>query len=301
MSRIFQKPPLTTTQLINQLKNKGLIIPSEDVLQLSLKTIGYYRLSAYFLAFKNQYQETKPFKKGVSFDDVLSLYTFDKKLRLLILDPIETLEISLRSSLTDVMSLKYGAHWYLKSDLFIEHVNLEKFLNDIKSICRKRKEVFLKHYYKSYDMPKYPPSWMILECLSFGACTQLLMNIKTLQDKKDICQIFGYHPTIIESWFSVISSLRNLCAHHARIWNRWFAFAPISPHEALIPAQKHTFCEQAHIISRLLKCISEEKAVDWQEQLFDLLGGFPKVSKQKMGFISNWQKDLLWYKNYEKT
>jgi len=76
-------------------------------------------------------------------------------LRLLVLDPIETIEVALRSALIDVMSLKYDVHWYTKKELFKKHKNFSIFLKEVDSICSKAKENFLKHYYLNYDGPKW--------------------------------------------------------------------------------------------------------------------------------------------------
>ena len=294
MTKVYQKLPLDVNQLLKKLEAKGLIINSrQDAIQC-LSTIGYYRLSAYFIPFQNNNGVEKTFREGTTFENVLQLYSFDKELRLLAIDPIETIEVALRTSITDVMSIKYGAHWYLDQSYFISHNNFAYLIKEVKLISKKRKEVFLKHYFKNYGSPEYPPSWMIMECLSFGTLNLFLKSIKALQDRKEICAVFKHHPTIIESWFTSLYYVRNLCAHHARLWNRWFVMTPIHPHNQPISCTERTFCEQAYIITRMLEAIHEEKAVVWKRKLYHLLESCPSVPKHKMGFLLNWKSDPFW-------
>lgn len=120
------------------------------------------------------------------------------------------------------------------------------------------------------------------------------MNINALQDRKDVCAIFKHHPTVIESWFSAMSATRNLCAHHSRFWNRWFSFVPVHPHEEPILAKKHSFCEQAYIITRMLSAIAKAKSSDWKGKIYTLFEKYPNIPKQKMGFILDWRNDPFW-------
>jgi abortive infection bacteriophage resistance protein len=96
--------------------DRGLQVPDSLRAQSYLSHISYYRLSAYCLLF----QTTKDkFNKNTTFDDVLSLYLFDRELRLLILDAIERIEIGLRTQIIYQLALKYGSHWHDDANLFI--------------------------------------------------------------------------------------------------------------------------------------------------------------------------------------
>jgi abortive infection bacteriophage resistance protein len=293
--RQYEKPALSAPDLLQKLKSNGLIVHSSDPAAIHiLETIGYYRLSAYFYAYKIVNRTEKNFKNEVSIEDIVSLYSFDRELRLLVLDPIEMIEIALRAALTNVMSLKYGSHWYLEEQHFTRNINFNRFLEEVEQSCKTKKEEFLKHYYAQYKFPSYPPSWMMMECLSLGTITQLLMNIRIPDDKKAICSLFTYHPTVMESWFNAILYTRNLCAHHSRFWNRWFVRTPIHPHSGKITGPKHSFCEQASIIATMMAPIHPEKMVEWKNKLYQLFLRYPKVPKQAMGFNLAWEQDSFW-------
>jgi abortive infection bacteriophage resistance protein len=94
---VFNKPPLDLDPLIELLKKRGLNIDNIETAKYYLKFIGYYRLSAYFLSFQDATNSNShhQFKQGTTFDDVLNLYIFDRKLRLLVLDAIERIEVAM--------------------------------------------------------------------------------------------------------------------------------------------------------------------------------------------------------------
>ena len=92
MVEAYTKSPLTFKQQLKQLKDRDLAIDDDKLALFHLKTISYYRLSAYWHPFRKIEQDgTKSdyFEKGVHFNDVMTLYEFDRRLRLLVMDAIE--------------------------------------------------------------------------------------------------------------------------------------------------------------------------------------------------------------------
>ena len=87
----FMKQYMTETDLMVLLKNRGLAISDETKAVRYLESIGYYRLSAYMYPFLTVPKNTHQYKKGTTFQQVLNLYRFDKKLRMLLLNEIEKL------------------------------------------------------------------------------------------------------------------------------------------------------------------------------------------------------------------
>jgi abortive infection bacteriophage resistance protein len=91
---------------------RGLAYPDEPVVTDLLKMVGCYRLSAYVYPFRElmpfentrdkgtaQPYRSSAIRDGITFDHVEALWRVDRKLRLLCLDAIETVEIGLRSRL----------------------------------------------------------------------------------------------------------------------------------------------------------------------------------------------------------
>ena len=107
----YTKPPLSIEQKITLLKERGLRIDNEERTYKYLTHIGYFRMTGYFKFFQDHITDT--FQAGTTFDQVLNVYIFDRKLRLLTLDAIEKIEVSLKATISDYMSMKYGAFWYM--------------------------------------------------------------------------------------------------------------------------------------------------------------------------------------------
>jgi abortive infection bacteriophage resistance protein len=96
MKRLFFKPATTYSQQIALLQQRGMIIEILAEVEFYLQHLNYYRLSAYRLPFESDHASPQ-FKSGTHFADVLNLYIFDRELRLLVLDAIERVEVSLCS------------------------------------------------------------------------------------------------------------------------------------------------------------------------------------------------------------
>lgn len=99
------KPHLSYERQINKLREKGCIIDDDSSCRDVLVNIGYYRLSAYFLPFKN-FDGT--YMDNLSFERVYRVYEFDRKLRNLLFSAIEVIEVNLRTRLAHFHSEKYG-------------------------------------------------------------------------------------------------------------------------------------------------------------------------------------------------
>lgn len=293
----FKKPSLDVEQQLLLLQNRGLLITNFDAAIHSLKTVSYYRLSVYCKPHQDQLHNFKP---NTNFDMIWNLYSFDRELRLLFVDAIERIEVAFRTALINCMSTSYESTWYANKNLFKDYDYSKKkfhieFIESIEKICRNPKDDFLQHFKKNYS-DQYPPSWMAFECLSFGTLSLIFKNLKHMKDKNYVSRTIGYHATLIESWIESLVFTRNTCAHHSRLWNRWFLFRPQLPknYNTLNLNSEHTIYEQIIIIKLLLKNICPES--NWSDRLFNLFNQYHTVSKSVMGFSDNWQQDRIWSK-----
>jgi abortive infection bacteriophage resistance protein len=163
VNREFCKPPLTVQQQIELLSERGLDIPEIPKAEEYLKFIGYYRLSAYFIPFQKggASQDLHLFETGATFDRVLDLYIFDRKLRLLVMDAIERIEVAIKAAIALNLSVKYGSHWFMDKDLFSPGFSHTEFLDQVKKDINfdrpKNQEKFIQHYYQKYSKPELPP------------------------------------------------------------------------------------------------------------------------------------------------
>ncbi len=176
----YIKPATSIQQQIDLLKSRGLIIP-ENAHHL-LSTVSFHRLSAYFYPYEKI--GSQQFQSDISLEHIWELYTFDRQLRLFVLDSIERIEIALRTALIIHLSVQYSPWWYLEDAIFktdwststVQNGRKPKdlLINEINQICKNKKHNDeIKHFYEKYDKPTYPPSWIVLEFLSFGQCTSI--------------------------------------------------------------------------------------------------------------------------------
>lgn len=296
----FAKPATDLAAQIALLRARGLSIPDQAFATHYLRHIGYYRFSGYALAFQVNHNAdgSHRFNEGIAFDDVLDLYIFDRKLRLLALDAIERIEVALRAVLSHEMSLQHGPHWFMNAAhfggtfdhaSFLDHVKREIGHDPAKAHAR---QTFIQHYYANYGDPELPPSWMIFEVLSFGSVSQVFKNL-TRANQKPVARQFGLDSAVLASWLHAISYLRNLAAHHQRLWNRVFTIKPLAAKQyaSEFHDPKH-FYAQAVIIHVLLKAIAPES--QWQNRLERLLLEHPKVNPNKLGFPTEWPARKIW-------
>lgn len=296
----FCKPATDLAAQIVLLRSRGLGIPDENRATHYLRHIGYYRLSGYALIFQVNHNGDgrHRFHEGVVFDDVLDLYIFDRKLRLLVMDAIERIEVALRAILSHEMSLRHGPHWFMDAahfggtydhNGFLDHVKREIGHDPSKAHAR---QTFIQHYYANYGDPELPPSWMVFEVLSFGSVSQVFKNL-TRENQKHIAKLFGLDSRVLASWLHAVSYLRNLAAHHQRLWNRGFTIKPLVAKQFAAEFQvPNRFYAQAVIIHVLLKVIAPES--QWQHRLVQLLAEHPKVNPDKMGFPHEWIARETW-------
>lgn len=289
----YNKSALSPETLLKNLKNQGLIITDYQHAFNCLKTVSYHRLTYYFEPFMLHPHGQQKFKLQTAYEEIWRLYEFDRELRLLVSDALERIEVAFRTAISDSMSIQYNPHWYMKSEHFKNQKIYYQFKNQINEICEREKQFAMKHYFDKYDYPQLPPSWIIIEHLSFGSCTSAFRNLKLLSDRKAICKIFGYHPTAIASWIDALRYTRNLCAHHARLWNRWFIISPkLSYLYGKNFDKENTFYEQAIIIQKLLSSVSSHS--QWKKKLHTLFENNPSVPIEQMGFQKNWKTDSFW-------
>lgn len=250
--RIFDKKPLTIPELIQKLANKGLVIENDARTQKYLRDIGYYRLVGYGLAFE-QYHEGQrlgKYQQHTHFKQLLNAYIVDRKLRLLVLAAIERIEVAVRSIIIQTLCEKYqSAHWYLEPTLFKSSVNFshENLLKEIARITRKKaakdseqdkgRELFIRHYYQRYTTPDYPPSWMLAEVLSLGSWSKIYEHLAISKDRKNIAKQLDLSPITLESWLHSLVIVRNICAHHGRLFARKLTMPPKK--DKKLPLQKN--------------------------------------------------------------
>lgn len=233
-AKAYNKNPLSFEKQLQRLKDRKLIISDDDKALHYLSQISYYRLSAYFLP----YQKVKDiFDADTTFKQIIDTYSFDRELRLLVFDSIERIEVAIRTQIIYCMATHHkNSHWQDDKSLFIKPFKVKAGFTinpyaDFQNVItrekdKKRPEVFIKHYIDTYSTPSNPPSWMCFELLTIGELSKIYRGLKNKDDKKRIATKFDLHPTIFTSWLHSLTYVRNICAHHSRLWNKDLAVEP---------------------------------------------------------------------------
>ncbi len=297
MPEVFNKPPLTVDQQITLLESRKLIFLDKSLARHYLQFISYYRLSGYAFNFERKNDNGKrnhQFSNGTTFEDILNLYNFDRHLRLLVMDAIEKIEVAVRTQICLSLSLTHNdSHWYIRRELFSSTFNYNKFIETCKHEFACSKEIFIQHYRATYHTPELPPAWMMIELLTLGSWSILYENLINRHDKKQISDAFHLSPVEMRSWLHCLTYIRNLCAHHARLWNRHFTIRPaIKPEYKKFLSPNHTFSAQAAMINIFLKQITLSNT--WAVKLSQLMTNNPFLKPERMGFYPDWDQEDFW-------
>lgn len=295
----YTKPPLTFERQAQRLLDRGMIAPDRARLISHLSKVSYYRLSGYWHPFK---QADDSFRPGTTFETIWERYVFDRQLRLLVMDAVERIEVAiLRTQMVEYFTLRYGPFGYLDKANFnpkFSTDNHRRLLDDIKASTNQSKETFVDHFFKKYNSENDLPLWMAVEVMSFGNLFTFFRNLHH-SDKQTLTQRIGVVPKVLDSWLHTFNYVRNLCAHHSRLWNRELAISPLIPdrhhqlqwHQPVKIDNKRVFAVLT--ISRyLLKQIAPQSK--WQNRLNVLLNEHPTIPIAMMGFPANWQDCPIW-------
>ncbi len=283
MSKVpYTKLALSYTAQLQQLKDRGLIVDNEAKVLHLLEVISY-------------------------FDTAFNIYKFDRELRLLVLRQLEKIEVAVRAKMIYTLSHSKGAFWYLDSANFSKPIKHAETLTKIGNEYSRSDEEFIQAFKAKYSDPM-PPSWIMLEVSSFGTLSALYSYLIPCIEKREIANYFGLSDKVLSSWLHSIVYLRNICAHHARLWNREMQIQPIIPRSPLHPfINQTTYTDSTtgsilplnnksyFILSMVIYFLNTINPTHkFQDEFKQLLVIYPNVDTAAMGFPDNWQLEALW-------
>lgn len=224
----FSKGFLSFEDQAKQLEKRGMQISDSTVHYLS--HINYYRLGTYWWSFEDDHR-SHSFKLGTKFDDVVELYVFDRELRLLLLDAIERIEISVRTKWAYYLAKENGAHAHENKDIFSNQFDHSAFLKTLKTEINRTSDKNVKRQLDKYD-EQTPAIWISCEVMSFGLLSRSFDHLRRRALKRDIADSFRLNETVFASFLHHVTTVRNICAHHSRLWNRDFVVSMKLPRNA---------------------------------------------------------------------
>jgi len=308
---LYQKLPKTFSEQVALLKKRGLIIPNEEKAEKILTYVSYNRLSNYWYPMLKQPKEEEIFKENSSFENIFKLYQFDSELRTITFQAIEQIEIAIRTQIIYHLSHKYeSGFWYEKKEVFSKYPNYINLLSKITKNVQETKQEYILKYHKKYAQ-YLPPSWKSFELLTFTNLLSILKNIKNNKDLIPIAKSLGIHHSLLISWVESFIYVRNITAHHGRLWN---IILTISPEWLKSPKGKWVDCWENNyklgestsnendrilkfyaVICAILYCLQFINPYNtYREQLLELFKKYPEVDLYHMGFPNGWDQQDLW-------
>lgn len=291
----YIKGPLTYIQQLQRLKDRGMIVKNEARALHLLEKISYYRLSGYWYPFIAN-RTTNKFTVSTTFETAFNLYCFDRELRLLILNELEKIEVAVRAHLIYEYAHAHGAFWYNNASLFRNRTQHGKMLSSINPQYSRSDEEFIQAFQRKYNNP-LPPSWMLMEIISFGTLSKLYQNLKPGRIKRNVAKRFGINENTFQSWLHSIVYLRNVCAHHSRMWNRVFQITPAVPRRTAnlwlktVPPNNRSYF-MLSVVVYMLQEVNPKST--FKSKFKKLLKKDPETDTLSMGFLPNWEEEPLW-------
>ncbi|MGP0014472.1 Abi family protein [Pseudomonas sp.] len=295
MKRPFSKRPTSFPEQVQLLQQRGMTISDPVQTEFYLQQLNYYRLGAYWLPFEDDHAKHR-FRAGTSFEDVLNLYVFDRELRLLLLDAIERIEVSVRTQWAYQLAHSHSPHAHLDPSLAFRTDRWQNNLDKLSDEVRRSDEVFIRHLLDTYS-ERLPAVWAVCEVMSLGLLSRWYNNLGPMRTRRAIAASYGLDEKVLESWLRHLSLVRNTCAHHSRLWNRDFTITPAVPRSkpSGLPQQfsKHSrkIYNTLVILLYLMDGIAPQH--HWRQRLKALIcnHGIPVAA---MGFPANWQQLPIW-------
>jgi len=230
------------------------------------------------------------------FERAFKLYCFDRELRLVLLREIEKIEVAVRSQMNHILAHEKGVYWFTEEELFRDKEKFKQSLDNLKEDVKRGDEQFIKSFKENYSN-EFPPCWMILEVTSFGSLSMIYENLRHGKTKRMISEYFGLDRKSFTSWLHTLVYIRNVCAHHNRLWNRILSVQPRiprSPREQWLNngTENKKLYFVLSMIVYLLNTVNPNHS--FVERLTTLLEKYPKADRGAMGFPDNWKTEPLW-------
>lgn len=323
----YSKPWLSVDDQIRRLVDHGLEVSDVAHARVVLEAVGYYRLTGYLYPFRQSEEYVDDdertrirvlsgFRAGTRLEHAEQLIDFDRRLRLLVLDGLERIEVAVRMRIGYVLGRR-SAFAHEDPSCFTHAFTAEitdtrtpspskhvQWLERVSSRKSSSDEQFVEHFREKYD--DRMPVWALTEILELGHLSVLYRGINQ-QDAGEIAAAFNV-PTkkIMTSWLASLNYVRNVAAHHARLFNRKLQSAPARPSAGLISQLGHLRDTESAkgvfgvynalaVIAYLLQAIDD--GGQWARQLAALLHEFPStdtLTVASLGAPVDWSTHKIW-------
>lgn len=294
----YSKPWLPIKDQIQRLVSRGLIIDDQKSAEQLLWHLNYYRFSGYCLAFETCRHAFQP---GTTFSQVQSAYAFDVSLRDLLTEALEVIEVDVRSAVAHLFGQKSGAFGYLEAKYFRPSFDHSKWLEKLREEAQRSSELFVEHFRSHYAGFPDLPFWIATEVMSFGAVSKAYSGLLDAY-QRPVSDRYNMQKGDFVSILHHLTYVRNVCAHHCRLWDRVWDIKPKLPaakhwHPPLVPDAARLFVTILFVYRVLKNCSANQKfAIEWKRRINELVKQLPDTGDAltRMGMPNDWFKHPLW-------
>lgn len=305
-----------------------MIISDRPAAERCLRRIGYYRLSAYWYPFRNillgpvapnappSSLRLDTFVDNTRYEEVFEFYVFDKQMRILVLDGLERIEIYMRAIISDLLGSrdplghrnpKFLDGKFSRNPNFLGNTPHQEWLKKQDKKFSTSKDEFAVHF-RDKDPHSHPPIWIACEVWDWGTLSHLFSGLKPV-DRDNIASKFGkFTGKELNSWMHSLNIVRNICAHHSRLWNRDLGIKPSLPNVGIYTDLDHVPRKHGtnQVVGRLYTALSimnvmissiNSNRSSWHSRIKHLSLNGPTnrlISLHSAGFPDNWDQQNIW-------
>ncbi|MGL5891226.1 MAG: Abi family protein [Bacteroidia bacterium] len=298
--------PLTIEAQIELLKSRGLCVnQQEELLRNALVNISFQRFKPYFTPFYYS-SENRQFLPGTSFTCIMHHYEFDARLREIVFQMLAVFEVRFRAKLINLLSCAQGSDWLLKRNLFCDklskdlHSSYDSMIAELKIDCNSQSDNFyIRKFYTHYPQAELPPSWVVIEAVSFGKLCRIYTQLKLAAEKREIAHHFGAPSIeIFESWIAAFRYVRNICAHHSLLWRRKLTSQLVLPSRKtnkLLHTDGPLDYKGVYIMLTCLLAVADRMSLlQFRKDLLSFLHNAPDKQLRQMSFPETWKNESIW-------
>ena len=292
--------PASPTDQVQNLVNRGMSITNQGLAERTLTHVGFQRMSEYWQPFETAYTGAHGtlFAAGTNFSVILAQYLFDQRLRSHLMEAFSFIEVSIRTQWAQQLTHGFGHGDYAHQNpaLFNKYhaSNLTELQRSYQNITKNKGPSFHTQ-----------TIWDVTRAMSFGQLSKWYSNLKGRAVRQAISQTYGIEQSVLSSALNHLTAVRNISAHHDRLWNTTIATVLRIPTtltknkenaSAFNPNALNKVYNALVMTTHLMEVIAPNG--DWGKRLVTLKDNSQsRVPEALMGFPPNWKALDLWQKH----